>query len=758
MAHNWQKDLYTIAYHFQGKRRLFLMVVVLLLIVGLLTGGLPAEAAHLENPGEGQVYSGIGVISGWKCEADGPLTIRFNGGPPVPLVYGSERPDTRSVCGDANNGFVAIWNWGKLHADTQTARAPSGSSSSLNTVYADTHTARVYDNGVMFAETTFQVGTLGVEFLRGFKDDYELHAATVHNLKLAWNENTQHWEVGTGQVYSDKEYSELSEREASERYSERVKREGEYDERRKQLEQRPPGWHAKAAHLENPGDKQVYSGIGVISGWKCEADGPLTVRFNDGRSIPLVYGSERQDTRSVCGDTNNGFVAIWNWGNLGEGIHTARVYDNGVAFAETTFQVGTMGVEFWDGISCFTPDICRPRSFGSTLIYRDRWDRSGHVGYDGEIWWAAPGTVSDDPRKTYFKWNANTQHFEAFARLRYEPEAPPEPPEAWRWQEPSFEDRPDDFSGPQIHVYHAKSRDFTGSRDTVGHISAVVQAAQRWLAKRTYQGRAFRIDTYQGRPDVTTLPLAVTAEEINLRDPFGAPILGGGSLRELGQHNPDKLHVVFFEPWPVGRGCGGWADRSSGVAVVFTGVTEGGFYVPPNHCFQSSLHFVHEVFHLLGAVHPDAPNSDGVHIKGWRSQLDEGVAGEGLFYEDGRSFIYHDLPIRNDIMEAVHGGSIGRAELDIGSDDYYFHPEKTPVWPPPEYDTVDSPFFTAGPWRDRTLAASSHVLRAAPPEGQPVIAPDNQTEATPYYRALPEPLPEGQDGHSSGEWCGGVVD
>ena len=52
------------------------------------------------------------------------------------------------------------------------------------------------------------------------------------------------------------------------------------------------------------------------------------------------------------------------------------------------------------------------------------------------------------------------------------------------------------------------------------------------------------------------------------------------------------------------------------------------------------------------------------------------------------------------------------AELDIGSDDYYFHPEKTPHWPPPRYDTVDSPFFTAGPWTDITRAVPSRALRA----------------------------------------------
>ena len=265
--------------------------------------GRAAEAATLENPGEGQVYSGIGVISGWKCDAAGPLTVRFNGGRPIPLVYGSERTDTRSVCGDTENGFVALWNWAHLRAGT--------------------HTARAYDNGVMFAETTFEVGTLGVEFLRGFeavrgKDGYGLvkEGWSRRRFELSWNENTQHFEVGIGQVWYDNEAKE-SDEQFFERGREYDARWREYRERREQLEQRPPGWHTKGARLENPGDKQLYSGIGVISGWKCEADGPLTVRFNDGRSIPLVYGSERTDTRSVCGDANNGFVAIWNLGASG---------------------------------------------------------------------------------------------------------------------------------------------------------------------------------------------------------------------------------------------------------------------------------------------------------------------------------------------------------------------------------------------------------------------------------------------------------
>ncbi len=103
---------------------------------------------------------------------------------------------------------------------------------------------------------------------------------------------------------------------------------------------------AHTATLENPGNGSFYSGIGVISGWKCSANGPLTVRFNGGNPLPLAYFNDRPDTCSVCGDTNNGFVALWNWANLGDGLHTAVVYDNGVEFARSTFEVTTLGEEF----------------------------------------------------------------------------------------------------------------------------------------------------------------------------------------------------------------------------------------------------------------------------------------------------------------------------------------------------------------------------------------------------------------------------
>ena len=122
--------------------------------------------------------------------------------------------------------------------------------------------------------------------------------------------------------------------------------------------------HAQlTSSLEIPGNGVTLSGIGVISGWKCEAEGDITIRLNAGESIPATYGLPRADTRGVCGnDGNNGFFSYTNWGNLGDGEHTAVAYDNGEEFARSTFTVATLGEAFVQGASgeCTIPDFPSP--------------------------------------------------------------------------------------------------------------------------------------------------------------------------------------------------------------------------------------------------------------------------------------------------------------------------------------------------------------------------------------------------------------
>ena len=121
---------------------------------------------------------------------------------------------------------------------------------------------------------------------------------------------------------------------------------------------------APAAALDIPGNGASYSGIGVITGWKCQTSGKLTVRFNGGASLPLAYGNERADVANVgaCAHAAVGFVAIWNWANLGDGTHTAVVYDNGVEFARSTFTVTTLGQEYVQDATpeCTLPDFPAP--------------------------------------------------------------------------------------------------------------------------------------------------------------------------------------------------------------------------------------------------------------------------------------------------------------------------------------------------------------------------------------------------------------
>ena len=103
----------------------------------------------------------------------------------------------------------------------------------------------------------------------------------------------------------------------------------------------------QAAVLEVPGDEARLSGIGVISGWKCEAEGEITAQVDDEEPLPMLYGLSREDTKAVCeNDGNNGFVTYFNWGLLGDGIYTVAVLDNGVKFDSSTVTVATFGEEF----------------------------------------------------------------------------------------------------------------------------------------------------------------------------------------------------------------------------------------------------------------------------------------------------------------------------------------------------------------------------------------------------------------------------
>ena len=94
--------------------------------------------------------------------------------------------------------------------------------------------------------------------------------------------------------------------------------------------------------LESPAAGSNQSGLGVISGWVCDAD-LIELVIDDRPPKIAAYGTARNDTANVCGDINNGFGLLWNYALFGQGEHRIKAYADGVIFANRTFTVGTVG-------------------------------------------------------------------------------------------------------------------------------------------------------------------------------------------------------------------------------------------------------------------------------------------------------------------------------------------------------------------------------------------------------------------------------
>jgi hypothetical protein len=104
--------------------------------------------------------------------------------------------------------------------------------------------------------------------------------------------------------------------------------------------------------LESPKPGSTKSGIGLVRGWICDA-GEVTVSFDNGTQKPVVYGNLRGDTLDACGDKNNGFELLWNWGLLEDGPHNIRIFADGVEIDQVDFNVVSLGYStpFTTGLS-----------------------------------------------------------------------------------------------------------------------------------------------------------------------------------------------------------------------------------------------------------------------------------------------------------------------------------------------------------------------------------------------------------------------
>src|SRR5262245_344772 len=203
---------------------------LLLLVLGL-NSALPravAAQATLENPAAGSFQSGIGVISGWVCNAS-RVDIEIDGRVTLQAAYGTSRADSREVCGDdGNNGFGLLFNW--------------------NLLGDGAHTVRALGDGAEFARASFVVATLGVEFLTGASERFTLpqFPQADRTIDIEWQQSVQNFILrGAGTPASGGN----------------------------------PG--NSVGQLENPQPGSFQSGISVISGWLCTAN-RVDIEFDDG--------------------------------------------------------------------------------------------------------------------------------------------------------------------------------------------------------------------------------------------------------------------------------------------------------------------------------------------------------------------------------------------------------------------------------------------------------------------------------------------
>ena len=247
---------------------------------------------YLENPGADSFQSGVGLLSGWVCDAD-MVEIELNG-EPQEAAYGTARLDTAGVCGDTDNGFGLLFNWNLL-SDGE-------------------HEVVALVDGVELDRATVTVTTLGTEFLRDVTGTCEVadFPTMDETVTLVWQQTQQSFVIVDGPAPAGP--------------TNRMGTPGE-------------------GYLENPGPNSFQSGIGVLSGWVCDAETVELAIGTAGRQV-AAYGTERLDTQGACGDTANGFGLLFNWNLLGEGEHEVVAYVDGEELGRATVRVTTLGAEF----------------------------------------------------------------------------------------------------------------------------------------------------------------------------------------------------------------------------------------------------------------------------------------------------------------------------------------------------------------------------------------------------------------------------
>lgn len=193
-------------------------------------------------------------------------------------------------------------------------------------------------------------------------------------------------------------------------------------------------------------------------------------------------------------------------------------------------------------------------------------------------------------------------------------------------------DRPDDVAGPQLHAIYVVPSDGTDEGfDTSGDIQEDVLAAQSWLYRQTGRTRILRLDTYQGRLDVTFFRSARSRAQLS--GDYGETYrLLRSELGAAGFASGEKVYAAYLGAVPAPPDIAGTAAVGSRFGLIWL-----------DHRY-AKITLLHETLHALGFVPGCSPHSSGFHAT------------------DGTAQEYDLMAGRHDLREIV---------LDVGRDDYY---------------------------------------------------------------------------------------
>ncbi len=256
-------------------------------------------------------------------------------------------------------------------------------------------------------------------------------------------------------------------------------------------------------------------------------------------------------------------------------------------------------------------------------------------------------------------------------------------------------DRPDEVEGAQIHVVYAIPSDGADrSLDLDGTLAASVSVFQAWLTGQT-GGRGLRLDTHDGRLDVTFFELSRTDASLRSEGAFVRDRIED-ELDAAGFDDPDKLYAVYYDgssTWACGGGA--WPPTLPGnVGALYLKGTPAGAPPCSSNAFAPAgstpgyleYAMLHEIVHTLGFVAECAPNH---HRAG------------------------HVTSPHNDFMYAGNEPwDLSNVVLDQGHDDYYDH--GIPGCP----DLADSRYLTSA---DQSVEASIASVRAVKVAGKRIV-------------------------------------